>query len=320
MSTKSNDYGRAFEYACIIKLKDRIEDKGRPAIIDENSVVAVRKAWDRLDQTERQTYISAADAFIDTLFEAEPLILEYDGVENDSVKLYVNRDSDAEHGDVRDIVIARETVRWNIGLSMKHNHFAARHSRLSSTIDFGEKWYNIPCDESYWNVVNPIFVRLRHFKEDNVAWHDMQDKEDAVYKPIMEAFINEINRAYELDESIPERLISYLLGVRDFYKVVAVDNKRLTEFQPFNLRGELNRNGRRTKALRIIPRAVLPTEIISFRFKRESRNTAELYLNNGWSLSFRIHNASTIVEPSLKFDIQFLGVPANIITINCEWN
>lgn len=32
-----------------------------------------------------------------------------------------------------------------------------------------------------------------------------------------------------------------------------------------------------------------------------------------------IHNASTIVEPSQKFDIQFLGVPANIITVNCMW-
>lgn len=67
-----------------------------------------------------------------------------------------------------------------------------------------------------------------------------------------------------------------------------------------------------------IPTADLPTEIISLRFKPGSKSTAELYLNNGWALSFRIHNASTIVEPSLKFDIQFLGVPANIITINCS--
>lgn len=113
--------------------------------------------------------------------------------------------------------------------------------------------------------------------------------------------------------------ISYLLGIRDFYKVVAIDKKQLTEFQSFNLRGELNKNGQKEKATLIIPKADLPTEIISLRFKPDSKSTAELYLNNGWSLSFRIHNASTIVEPSLKFDIQFLGVPANIITINCRW-
>ena len=113
--------------------------------------------------------------------------------------------------------------------------------------------------------------------------------------------------------------ISYLLGIRDFYKVVAIDKKQLTEFQSFNLRGELNKNGQKEKATLIIPKADLPTEIISLRFKPDSKSTAELYFNNGWSLSFRIHNASTIVEPSLKFDIQFLGVPANIITINCRW-
>ena len=147
----------------------------------------------------------------------------------------------------------------------------------------------------------------------------MPDKEDSVYLPIVTAFINELNRAYSSDPTITERLISYLLGIRDFYKVVAIDKKRITEFQSFNFRAELNKNGRKSKATILIPKADLPTEIISLRFKPESKSTAELYMNNGWSLSFRIHNASTIVEPSLKFDIQFLGVPANIITINCSW-
>lgn len=113
-------------------------------------------------------------------------------------------------------------------------------------------------------------------------------------------------------------LLTYLLGIRDFYKVVAIDKKQLTEFQSFNLRGELNKDSKKTKATLIIPKADLPTEIISMCFKPNSKSTAELYLNNGWPLSFRIHNASTIIEPSLKFDIQFLGVPANIITVNCR--
>lgn len=202
---------------------------------------------------------------------------------------------------------------------MKHNHFAAKHSRLSPKIDFGAKWYGLPCDDSYWNVIRPIFTRLQSLKEEKVAWHDMTDKEDSVYLPIVDAFIKEMNRAYKADSTIPARLISYLLGIRDFYKVVAIDKKQLTEFQFFNLRGELNKDGKKTKATLIIPKADLPTEIIFLRFKPNSKSTAELYLNNGWSLSFRIHNASTIVEPSLKFDIQFLGVPANIITVNCMW-
>lgn len=317
MSSKSNDQGRAFEYACIIKLKDRIEDK-RPVTVNEESVKAARRAWETQSEAEQHTYLRAADAFVDTLFSAEPLILECDG-DDDIIVLSINKDSDAEGGDVRDIVITRKTIRWDIGLSMKHNHFAAKHSRLSPKIDFGAKWYALSCDDSYWNVVKPIFARLQALKEEEVAWHDMSDKEDTVYYPIVDAFIKEMNRAYNVDKTIPARLIAYLLGIRDFYKVVAIDTKQLTEFQSFNLRGELNKDGKKTKATLIIPKADLPTEIISLRFKPESKSTAELYLNNGWSLSFRIHNASTIVESSLKFDIQFIGIPSNILTINCLW-
>lgn len=317
MSTESNDNGRAFEYACIIELKDRIGGI-RPVIIDYNTVGASKRSWETRTEFERKNFLQAADAFIDTLFSAEPLILECDG-DDDVITLSINKDNDAEKGDVRDIVISRKSIRWDIGLSMKHNHFAAKHSRLSSTIDFGSKWYGVPCDNSYWDVVNPIFAELRELKEKNIAWHDLPDKEDSVYYPVVEAFINELKRAYNSDSTITARFISYLLGVRDFYKVVALDNKRVTEFQTFNLRGELNKNGKRTRATFIVPGADLPTEIISLRFKPNSKNTAELYLNNGWSFSFRIHNASTIIEPSLKFDIQFLGVPANIITVNCSW-
>lgn len=317
MSSKSNDQGRAFEYACIIELKDRIEDH-RPAMIDDESVIAAKRAWETQSECSQRTFLRAADAFINTLFDAEPLILECDG-DNDIVVLSINKDSDAEGGDVRDIVITRKSIRWDIGLSMKHNHFAAKHSRLSSTIDFGEKWYGLPCADTYWNEVKPIFVVLSQLKNKKIAWHDIPDKADSIYLPIVDAFIKELKRAYKSDSTITARLISYLLGIRDFYKVVAMDKKQVTEFQTFNLRGELNKDGRKTKAKIIVPKADLPTEIISLRFKPGSKNTAELYLNNGWSLSFRIHNAVTIIEPSLKFDIQFLGVPANIITVNCSW-
>jgi len=42
-------------------------------------------------------------------------------------------------------------------------------------------------------------------------------------------------------------------------------------------------------------------------------------MDNGWAISFRIHSASTIVEPSLKFDIQLVGQPANLFFIDVAW-
>jgi hypothetical protein len=37
-----------------------------------------------------------------------------------------------------------------------------------------------------------------------------------------------------------------------------------------------------------------------------------MYFDKGWQISFRIHNASTMVEPSLKFDINIVGLPSNL--------
>ena len=61
------------------------------------------------------------------------------------------------------------------------------------------------------------------------------------------------------------------------------------------------------------------TRIVSLEYKPDSKNTLELYLDGGWQFCFRIHNASTKVESSLKFDIQIIGMPTTIISIDCRW-
>lgn len=42
-------------------------------------------------------------------------------------------------------------------------------------------------------------------------------------------------------------------------------------------------------------------------------------MDKGWAISFRIHNASSRIEPSLKFDIQLVGIPLEIINIEEYW-
>ena len=104
-----------------------------------------------------------------------------------------------------------------------------------------------------------------------------------------------------------------------FYKVISLDAMRTTNIQSFNLRGTLNQASRTKKPNINIPIAELPDELVAIKFKKNSTNTVELYLNNGWQFSFRIHNASTKVEPSLKFDVQFEGMPTGIVFISCQW-
>ena len=114
-------------------------------------------------------------------------------------------------------------------------------------------------------------------------------------------------------------MVEYLLGEFDFYKVIGIDSKQMTQVQSYNLRGTLNRQGNSHKRSIELPISALPTRIVSLDYKPESKNTLELYLDGGWQFSFRIHNASTKVETSLKFDIQIIGMPTTIISINCDW-
>lgn len=114
-------------------------------------------------------------------------------------------------------------------------------------------------------------------------------------------------------------MIEYLLGKFDFYKIIGIDGKKITQIQSYNLRGKLNKQGKKRKKVIELPISALPTRIISLEYKPNSKNTLELYLNGGWQFNFRIHNASTKVETSLKFDIQIIGMPTTIITIDCKW-
>lgn len=114
-------------------------------------------------------------------------------------------------------------------------------------------------------------------------------------------------------------MVEYLIGVEDYYKVVSMDNKRLTMIHTFNIHDTLNKPSKVKVSAITVPVIDLPTELVAIKFKSGSNNTVEMYLNNGWQLSFRIHNASSKVEPSLKFDVQFIGMPVSILNLECRW-
>jgi len=316
MSSKSNDQGRAYEYVTLLTLHSEISKIRRAEIVKNSSLEAARNAWDNMSKSMQSLMSMSAHSFVPDIFNLEPLILEDDG---DVVELLIQKDKSGEDGDVRDILIARSGIKWEIGLSMKHNHFAVKHSRLSHLIDFGEKWYGVPCSESYWQSVMPIFDYLQEQKRKGKAWFELSDKSERVYVPLLKAFMQELRLTYANHKELPQKMVEYLLGEFDFYKVVSIDNQRMTQINTFNLHGTLNKNGKRNKAKATIPRVLLPTRIVSLDFKPGSDNTIELYLDGGWQFSFRIHNASTMVESSLKFDIQIIGMPTTIVTINCRW-
>ena len=317
MSNQSNDKGRAYEYICLQTLFGEINAVRSAEIIENSSFSAAERAWEAIDAETRDVLTVSAKAAVATLFDMEPMIIEKD---EDLLQLYIQPDTKGEAGDVRDIIIVRENVRWEIGLSIKHNHFAVKHSRLGKSLDFGDRWFGVPCSQNYWDEIRPIFTYIDQEKQANKKWNELPSKAEDVYIPLLNAFVNEIKKANAENEGIPRKMVEYLLGQFDFYKVISIDNKNVTQIQTYNLRGTLNRPSTKEQPKIIVPVSSLPTRIVSFEFKPGSDNTVELYMDGGWQFSFRIHNASTYVETSLKFDIQIIGMPASIISINCSWN
>lgn len=316
MSNKSNNQGRAYEFICLLTLNEEI-NKIRPVrIIINSSYLAAQRAWKTLNAAMQNLYKISSYAAVAKIVALEPRMIEKG---EDVLDLLIQADEKGESGDVRDILIIRNHIHWEIGLSLKHNHFAVKHSRLSDRLDFGNKWYGIPCSQNYWDDIRPIFSYLHACQKKHLKFRDLPDKDKNVYVPLLKAFIYEIQRQYSKHKNIPSKLVEYLLGEYDFYKIISIDKERMTQIQSYNLHGTLGMSSQIQKPTMIIPIASLPTRIVNLDFVPGKQNTVELYMDGGWQFSFRIHNAKTDVEPSLKFDIQLVGMPAAIITLNCFW-
>jgi hypothetical protein len=294
----------------------------RVRIIHNSSLVVAKNAWEAIGNAGKETMAKSAQAGIESLLQLEPKITE-DG--NDDLELSLQADRSGIEGDVRDVLIIRRSIAWEIGISVKHNHSAVKHSRLSQTIDIGKEWFNIPSSTAYFEEIEPIFVRLTNLKAVGVRWSDVTDKSATIYVPLLRAFMNELKRLdAENPGIIPARLLEYLLGRKDFYKIISNDSGKFTMLQCFNLHGTLN-TASSVKQPSLKVRGVdMPTKIYFLDFREmqggeQSQTTIQLVMDGNWAVTFRIHSASTMVESSLKFDIQLTGVPSSMFSNSVSW-
>lgn len=315
---KQASQGKAFEYACLNRLHRYVSRHQRVVVKPSKALESARNAYYSIDDCLRNEMNLGAGAAVGVICKLEPRLL-HDG-EGDVLELSIVKDTSGAAGDVRDVLARRHTLDWEIGISAKHNHDAVKHSRLSNTIDFGESWFGTPCNSEYFDEIGPIFKELEQLREQNLKWSQLENKVERFYYPILQAFIRELNRLYEQHGSrIPQELLRYLIGRHDFYKVIANTKNRVTKIQAFSFLGTLNLPAGNTRALYRIPQIRLPEVIYNVDFKRGSSTTLSIVCDQGWTLSARIHNASTMVEPSLKFDIKLTGLPPTVYSHDEPW-
>ena len=279
--------GKTFEYA----LANQIAVLFKVKITPSETFDSFHEAFMAQLKTEQERCIKAADAAV-TFLIAQDKRFKKTG------KVYLSSPMAGKYGDVRDIVIQTEDGD-EIGISAKNRHKAVKHSRLSATIDFGKEWLDVPGSNLYQQDIAPIFQKLERRK--GGFWRDIEDKHDRFYIPLLNAFIDELKGLHRTNPGkMSEKLLQYLLGKHDFYKVVKENGK--VSIHSYNLTGSLGWGSRLS----------LRGQIVRAGMKAGSKTTVEVIFNNGWNLSFRIHNASSRIEPSLKFDIQIVGVPQKI--------
>jgi type-2 restriction enzyme haeIII len=98
-------------------------------------------------------------------------------------------------------------------------------------------------------------------KQRGTKWSDLPNKENDVCVLLLNIFKGELES--------------------DFYKVIEIDSKRITQIQSYNLRGTLNKQGNSRKRSIELPMSTLPTSIVILEYKPSSKNTLELYLGGG---------------------------------------
>lgn len=307
---KQTKTGKAFEYALLNAFLERLELLTKVSVVDNEPYKTAKKCFDTFNKTDKGLYNLNASFAVNFLIDLEPRLSN--GInKSDVLQLEIVSDKQGQIGDVRDVLAIRSLQKWEIGISAKNNHRAVKHSRLSNDIDFGEKWLGVPCSKNYFAEIKPILdelAKLRTASKATQKWSTLGDYHSSVYVPILNAFKREL---IKLDKENPgivaKNLVEYLIGNQDFYKVIKGKNK--VEIQAYNLHGTLNLPFENVKPKLKMQRLKLPNRLIEIVYQDNSQTTLLVSLTEGWQISFRIHNASSRIEPSLKFDINLVSAP-----------
>jgi hypothetical protein len=312
-NSKQMTAGKSFEYALLIQFEERLKNRTNVEVIKNSAFTVAKSCFNSISESKKSEVLLSASFAVNFLLDIEPR-LSNDIGEDDVLQLEILTDCHGKSGDVRDVLAIRALQKWEIGVSAKNNHKAVKHSRLSSNIDFGDKWLGIKASKRYFDRIKPIFQNLKKIREESnreKKWSELGDYHSSVYAPILNAFVDELKKLdKENPKEVAKKLITYLVGKKDFYKVIK--SKKSIEIHAYNLNGTLNLPFKNIQPKYKTPKLILPTKILNINFKENNKTTVLVTFDNDWALSFRIHNASSKVEPSLKFDINLINSPKNL--------
>lgn len=305
--------GKAFEWSIALSLSDMAQVE----ITESLAATKARESFEEIDTKLRDRFVSASNLAVHHILSLEKNRSAV--VEARSVSLSKDSDGKGKGLDLPAVVSDVFLVGGSdkLGISCKSNSDAYKHSRLSGSIDFVKKWgiSESGASPEYWASVGPVFEELARIRQDGPGtpyFKNFPAKNDRFVLPVLNAWAEELKRQFasmsaEGKRLATERLVSYLIGKDDFYKVICrIRPRQEVEIQGINLHSQL-----------ATPKTPMPTDFLQVqKLYPKKPLTRTVQLNHGMGFNFRLHTASSKVEPSLKFDITPESLPPSLVYTN----
>ncbi len=305
--SKSSHSGKAFEYTIAIKLLEKIKQKKGEVRIEQNeSYHSTRDAYDEFSTPSQIEYLNAAEKAIEHIFQLEPHL--YNLKPHNQFSITIQNDQRGGEGDPRDVIVLG-CNDWKIGFSIKNNNvMSIKSPRLSPTTDLGKKWIGFPSSSEYRESIRNKFDEILSLRSSSIQnWRDLPpETKNTFYSSISDIFVKEICYLVNHTSDASKLLCEYLIGKMDFYMIYKFDDR--VEIEAYNLYSTLNVPFNEIKPIIKVKKIKFPTRIIEI--KKIQDNIVHVIFDEGWSLSFRVHNGSSKITESIKIEVNYIGKPS----------
>ena len=303
MSGKQNKNGNAFEFALANCLACAVGVEVKPrelkALSADKTADKARDDFFEQPPEFRRWLAKAAEAAISHIVKLEGKALAKAGEKN----VQMLPDSAGQEGDPRDIILP--VNGRTIAVSAKLNNDTMKNPRLQfGSPNFADAWgLGANVSSAYRGAVSDVAKRVeRARKSGAVNWRDISELHGDIYVPLLLAFRDEMLRLMgdeSKSASVCRAFARYMVGERDYYKVMAYDGEDLVVVQGYNFNRKMP-----------CPRPPFPKFLISAALLRTT--TLVLTFDGGWVFTMRIHTAETRVTNSLKWDVRIIGHPSEL--------
>lgn len=190
------------------------------------------------------------------------------------------------------------------------------NNNISNSLDFGKKWYGVPCSDEYWKNVNCIIGLIESEVNKGINLRSIYSIADEFYLPILTSFIKEIQTQIKASRKVQKRLAEYLIKNYYYSKLITLGPDKSIINEKYNIYGSKFSKINNAKVLNKTPIVKLPKTIYYIGIKPKSKTTVLMCLDNGWQVSFKIRLSCKEGKPIFNLDIHFIGIPTEIVFSN----